>query len=638
MPEIEVFREKDVVGRLMRIRSDPITGLKMDLWFDYTRRLTNSIKEGDLVAIPNFSADDVYSICQIIQALPTHFAIPQNLEGYPGFTMEAAKSASQDWILQEERSYEDTTKITCQAVPINLEFKDVPNITKIDDIPFQEESCIVMPGKEVRLLSKSMLNRIMNISISPQRSNYRIGTLLRDEEVDILVDVEDFVKTHFGVFGFTGVGKSNLVSTIVRKLILKKNNMKIVLFDLAGEYTALLLDLLSLTDVNSHLVCLGPRTLPDSLIQHISTVVTAPPSRATLDAVVPTPGTSESAQTRESFSIEQISQHFFNSILLPRTLDTPDIREKMLRYLIDLIHNHRVRVLRDIARRSFRSFLDTIESDIYGRLGAAKRLIIERYIQQNLNALLDHELTPNAARQISDIIHSHRHQDNTVQSRLHVLRARIEEIAQEPQIVIEPEYSTNVHEITADLNNEQGRSLYIVISHDPHRVRRFSNRHINDIYESRRSSGAKTPLVCFIFDEADEFIPANPAGTYRESTAGVETLARRGRKYGLGVGLATQRVTYLDTSIMAQPHTYFVSRLPRKTDRERVAEAFSMDEDLFQQTFRFGKGDWLIMSHEALGIQGTPLPITVENAEDRIRNFLDKPHGSYALSDLNLGH
>lgn len=157
----------------------------------------------------------------------------------------------------------------------------------------------------------------------------------------------------------------------------------------------------------------------------------------------------------------------------------------------------------------------------------------------------------------------------------------------------------------------------------------------NRIYDSRRSAGTKTPLVCFIFDEADEFIPDKPAGTYRESTDAVETLARRGRKYGLGVGLSTQRVTYLNTSIMAQPHTYFVSKLPRKTDRERVAEAFAMDEDLFQQTFKFKKGDWLIMSHEALGIQGSPIPITVENSEEKIRRFLSKLHGQYTLKDLD---
>ena len=633
MPEIKIFREKEIIGRLMRARPDPLTGLKLDVWFDYTRKLTNSIKEGDLVAIPNFSADGVYSICQIIQALPVHFAMPQNLEGYPGFTMEAAKSASQDWIIQEEKSYEDTTKIACQAVPIDLEFKDVPDLTKIDDIPFQQESSIVMPGKEVRLLSTSMLNKIMNISISPQRDNFKIGTILRDEDVNILVDVEDFVKTHFGIFGFTGVGKSNLVSTIIRKLLFKKSNIKIVLFDLAGEYTALLIDLLSLTDINLNLICLGPRTLPDSLVQHVSHIVTAPPSRVTLDAVVSDPATPES---ENNLPIDQISQHFFNSILLPKTLDTPDIRDKMKPYITDLIQNHKVKIHRDIARLNLRSFLDTIRESIYSRLGEARKIEIREYIEQYLNRFLDAELTPQVARNIADIIHSHPHEQNTTRDRLNIIEYHMERIAREPQISIEAEYAITIPDITSELNNQERRSLYIVISHDPNLVRSFSNRLIDNVYESRRSTGTKTPLVCFIFDEADEFIPAMPTGTYQESTAAVETLARRGRKYGLGVGLATQRVTYLNTSIMAQPHTYFISRLPRKTDRERAAEAFSMDEDLFQQTFRFRKGDWLIMSHEALGIQGKPIPITVENAEDRIRNFLGKPHGSYTLNDLSL--
>jgi hypothetical protein len=633
MSEIEIFREKETIGRLMRAKPDPLTGLKLDIWFDYTRKLTNSIKEGDLVAIPNFSADDAYSVCQIIQALPVHFAIPQNLEGYPGFTMEAAKSASQDWIIQEEKSYEDTTKIACQAVPIDLEFKDVPNLTDIDDIPLQQESSIVMPGKEVRLLSTPMLNKIMNISISPQRDNIKIGTILRDKEVNILVDVEDFVKTHFGVFGFTGVGKSNLISTIIRKLLFKKSNIKIVLFDLAGEYTALLIDLLSLTDINSNLVCLGTRTLPDSLVQHASHIVTAPPSRVTLDAAVSSPVAPE---PESNLPVDQISQQFLNSILLPRTLDTSDIRDKMKPYITDLIRNHKVKVHRDITRLGLRSFLDAIGEDIHRGLGETRKIEIREYIEKHLSKFLDVELTPQVARNIADIIHLHPHQQDTTKGRLHIIEHHMEKMAREPQISVEPRFSITIPNIISELNTPERRSLYIVISHDPNSVRSFSNGLIRNVYESRRSTGAKTPLVCFIFDEADEFIPDKPSGTYQESTAAVETLARRGRKYCLGVGLATQRVTYLNTSIMAQPHTYFVSRLPRKTDRERAAEAFSMDEDLFQQTFRFRKGDWLIMSHEALGIQGKPIPIAVENAEDRIRNFLDKPHGDYTLNDLDL--
>lgn len=305
-------------------------------------------------------------------------------------------------------------------------------------------------------------------------------------------------------------------------------------------------------------------------------------------------------------------------------------------HITDLVQNFRVKIHVDLARQSLTAFLAAREEIIYSRLGEAKKLEIRQHLQHHLRSLLDRELTPQNARQVADVLRSHPHADNTAQGRLNVIINELDGIATETQITIRPEYSLSVNDMTSDLNDNQGeqrRSLYIVVSSDPHMVRSFSNLLINTAYEIRRSSGTKTPLACFIFDEADEFIPAMPAGTCQESTDAIETLARRGRKYGLGVGIATQRVTYLNTSIMAQPHTYFVSWLPRKTDRERVAEAFSMDEDLFQQTFRFRKGNWLIMSHEALCIQGAPIPITVENAEERIRNFLNRTHGAYSLAD-----
>jgi len=125
----------------------------------------------------------------------------------------------------------------------------------------------------------------------------------------------------------------------------------------------------------------------------------------------------------------------------------------------------------------------------------------------------------------------------------------------------------------------------------------------------------------FIFDEADEFIPQEPSGTYKLSSEAVETIARRGRKFGLGVAIATQRVTYLNTNIMAQPHTYFISKLPRHSDRERVTDAFGISEDVLSETFKFAKGDWLIISHDATGLKSVPIPVHTENAESRIENL-----------------
>jgi hypothetical protein len=170
---------------------------------------------------------------------------------------------------------------------------------------------------------------------------------------------------------------------------------------------------------------------------------------------------------------------------------------------------------------------------------------------------------------------------------------------------------SSLHVIFGDHTDTERRFAFDVVSNEQHSV-----------YSERRRRGTNAPLTLFVFDEADDYIPLDPKGTYSQSTQAVETLARRGRKFGLGVLIATQRVTYLNTNIMAQPHTYFISKLPRASDRQRVTEAFGIPEDMLRETFKFRKGDWLIISHDATGLAGVPIPVHAVNAEDRLREEL----------------
>jgi hypothetical protein len=181
-----------------------------------------------------------------------------------------------------------------------------------------------------------------------------------------------------------------------------------------------------------------------------------------------------------------------------------------------------------------------------------------------------------------------------------------------------------VPDLVNKLNNATQDNLFIIQSHNPDDLRSFSNWLGNRCYEERRRKGQISPLVSFVFDEADEFIPQNPQGSYKDSTEIAMTLARRGRKFGLGIGIATQRITYLDTSILAQPHTYFVSKLPRKSDQDRIREAFGISEEMFRQTVKFKKGDWLLVSYDATGLEAVPLPIHTPDANERLAKFLEK--------------
>ncbi|HEM55692.1 MAG TPA: hypothetical protein ENO30_02895, partial [Thermodesulfobium narugense] len=188
---IRIFKELNAKGRLIFAEPDVNTKFIFTIWFDYTRQLMNSLREGDLVAVQNFltnSSEIHWSVLQITSTLPTHYALgptKNDVSGYPGYIMEAAGNLPTDWLGQENTSSEDTTKIVCNAIPINFEFVEGKN--DVDNYPIiMEDNSIPMVGSEVRLLSVEMSGRIFNHNIDKKDWNIIIGTLTRERNINIM--------------------------------------------------------------------------------------------------------------------------------------------------------------------------------------------------------------------------------------------------------------------------------------------------------------------------------------------------------------------------------------------------------------------------------------------------------------------
>jgi hypothetical protein len=132
------------------------------------------------------------------------------------------------------------------------------------------------------------------------------------------------------------------------------------------------------------------------------------------------------------------------------------------------------------------------------------------------------------------------------------------------------------------------------------------------------------PPVLFVFDEAQEFIPAydKAVGIEKHCTVQIETLLRQGRKYGLGGCVATQRIAYLNTTALQQLHTYLVGPLPRPYDRSLVSNTFTIDQGILEKTLEFAPGEWLLSSYTATGMENVPIFIKADNAETEIQRFL----------------
>jgi hypothetical protein len=610
-----------LVGTLMRVEEDPITRYHYEIWFDYTRKAINTIGEGAMLAVPNFAGntnETRYSILEVTGVLPIHYALGNDTNGYPGFVVEAARNAGQDWESQAETSTEDTTKIRCVAIPTNLEIlekvrneRSGKSVAQLDGKPLiQAEGNMPMVGHQVYLLDTATTEQVANLSIDLQHDNViQIGTLVRDPNVHVYLRVEELINVHFGIFGFTGAGKSNLLSTLVRKLLTEsKEPIKIVFFDLMSEYTSLLMDQL-LELKGGRIVNIGGQSAPESVLEYYRTRDTENWKKATID--------------------------FINTSVLPKAIKRreKDLYRPMSKFLKEgkmLFWQKDQGTVGDViekAEDSFKKGMGGCEDDVF----AYTRELSNQYSKDFSSNIIAAEIET----KIDLFIRQYNEDENnkkakksitaTARANLKSIIKTVKEAASQPVMEIPSGVKTSATQIIKMLNDPTESSLLVIQAHDPEELRQFAADLVNRLYESRRKDSSIAHLVSFIFDEADEFIPGQPTSdTQKYSKAAAMTLARRGRKFGLGLGIATQRIRYLDTSILAQPHTYFVSKLPRLSDRQAIAEAFGISEDMFRQTFKFKKGDWLLASYDAAGLEAIPIPIHTEDANDKIIEFVEK--------------
>jgi hypothetical protein len=172
----------------------------------------------------------------------------------------------------------------------------------------------------------------------------------------------------------------------------------------------------------------------------------------------------------------------------------------------------------------------------------------------------------------------------------------------------------------------EGDSKIICLSiADPYTIKSLAIDLTKMALRNRKREFKVEPQVLFVFDEAQEFIPAydKARGIEKECTFQIETLLRQGRKYGLGGCVATQRIAYLNTNALQQLHTYLVGPLPRPYDRTLVSNTFTIDQGILEKTLEFAPGEWLLSSYTATGMENVPIFIQADNSEKELQKFLE---------------
>jgi DNA helicase HerA-like ATPase len=450
-----------------------------------------------------------------------------------------------------------------------------------------------------------MINRIYNQKIAHKlgidtaktvddaKADPRLGLIKMFEanktSIPIYVDFEKLVRYHFGVFAFTGGGKSNLMSNVLRRLLLHTNNTKIVIFDISCEYMFLLLDVLADPNVQAKVIL--ERRI-DSLQQFFDSCVKPREfenderTKAGLKSILDQDRLSHYVRPRQRIPtfdqfLDELNEQRKNSTDKPHYINAIDmIHDAILDYMEEhgLSENERVdekfvEYIGQTAAETVEKFKVHDKSGLYG-WATTRDLVIER-IKQNREKKTQ-ETDGLTVEQIRELL-----EDNT----------------------------TNL--------------LCISIS-DPFTVKDLAINLTQGLLAHRKHRFKVKPYILLVFDEAQEFIASNAIGIDAKCSAHVETLLRQGRKYGLGVCIATQRIAYLNTNALQQLHTYFVGTLPRPYDRQLVSDTFMIDKGILEKTLEFAPGEWLLSSYIATGMENVPIFIKADNAEHEIDKYLKK--------------
>lgn len=583
----------------MEIKKPNPAGHGFVIWFPFVRSHMKMIREGSLVAVKNFSSSDEYnhySVMRITTVMPTHYALMTSGDGYPGFVEEAALSASKDW--DQDRPIEDTTKIRCDAVPSRFEIK-IPLSMENGDSKIEPETNLPMPGERVKLLDTEWTGRIINHDLQTKEGTVVIGTLANMSDVEILALWDSMIRTHFGVFAYTNAGKSNLLSTITSKIFQGSNSVNAVIYDLMGEYGILLSDVLYNND-KAYIIFVSQGD------KHLHNFWKSP--------------TEENAETAANTIVK--------TTVFPKML--VDRKKEFIRPVQKMLMDGKFKIL-SYEYTTIGHLLYSLMNSAGGTAGEQEILLILKTAEDAPNNIENLRNLENELNSHDFVAKSVQKGKNLKYSALDMLKRAIQNLEEADSI--DAKYKISLGDMIKNLNQDSSRSLYIIQGYNDKSIREFSHELGDKMLYSRREQGIISPPTSFIFDEADQFIAQGDESQsgMNKSKQTAEQLARRGRKYGLGIGIATQRIVYLDTNILGQPHTYFVSKLPRASDREKIQEAFGLSDEVLQESLRFAVGQWLLISHGSTGIDGLPIPVQLPDANERIKDFLDK------LSDAGNG-
>src|SRR3954466_9502905 len=338
-----------------------------------------------------------------------------------------------------------------------------------------------------------------------------VGTLQQDKSVIAYVDVEEMLSKHFAVLGSTGVGKSTSVSLLLNEILKARPNLRVFLLDVHNEYGR----------------CFGDRAL----------------------------------------------------VLNPRNLKLPfwlfNFEE-----IVDVLFGGRPGVPEEL---DVLAEVIPMAKGIYTQYQNADRIGLKRIDPKSVGYTID---TPVPYRLVDliSLIDERMGKLENRSSRIiyHKLISRVETVRNDPR-----------YAFMFDNANVGGDTMAEVISYlfrlpangKPMTVMQlagFPAEVVDSVvsvlcrmaFDFGLWSDGVSPLL-FVCEEAHRYASADRNIGFGPTRKAVSRIAKEGRKYGVYLGLVTQRPAELDATIISQCNTLFAMRLANDRDQALLRSAVS---------------------------------------------------------------
>jgi uncharacterized protein len=340
-----------------------------------------------------------------------------------------------------------------------------------------------------------------------------IGTLTQNSAIPAAVSIQELVTRHFAVVGSTGVGKTTSVSMLLRKCLESRRNLRILILDPHNEYK---------------------RHFPDNAVALDADTLELPFWMFRFDEMVDIIYSGKKANSDEIealFEVIKTAKGRFSAGAMPQAGAVTALR-------------------RPIATEGGGSI--SADTPVPYRVSDALAIIDEwsgkldqRYPRSDLRALKQRLETLSRDPRYRFMFGKFTVDDNITK-----ILGRIFRIPTmgAPVTVVQ----------MAGLPNEVVNSVVSVLARMAFEIAMWSG------------GGYEIAVVC---EEAHRYIPSDQSQAFGPTRVAIGRIAKEGRKYGVSLGVVTQRPSELDATVLSQCSTMFAMRLANENDKAIVRGA-----------------------------------------------------------------